>query len=36
MVTKFAGGTKMFDPLDEDIKMENMSLDDSLLILANI
>ena len=26
----------MFDPLDEDIKKENMTLDDSLLILANI
>ena len=26
----------MFDPLDEDQKKENMTLDDSLLILANI
>ena len=26
----------MFDPLDEDKKKENMTLDDSLLILANI
>ena len=35
MVTKFAG-VKMFDPLNEDKKKENMTLDDSLLILANI
>ena len=26
----------MFDPLDEDKKKKNMTLDDSLLILANI
>ena len=26
----------MFDPLDEDKKEENMTLDDSLLIVANI
>ena len=35
MVTKFVG-VKMFDPLNEDKKKENMTLDDSLLILANI
>ena len=29
-------GTKMFDPLEEDTKKENMTLGDSLLILANI
>ena len=35
MVTKFAGVQKCFDPLDKE-KKENMTLDDSLLILANI
>ena len=36
MVTKFAGVKKMLDPWDEDKKKrkENMTLDDSLLILA--
>ena len=33
---KICWGTKMFDLLDEDKKKENITLDDSLLILANI
>ena len=33
---KICWGTKIFDLLDEDKKKENMTLDDALLILANI
>ena len=36
MVTKFADVQNCLTPLDEGKKKENMTLDDSLLILANI